>query len=267
MAVCAVVWTMALHLPRVNAQQAAEAPLPATPPIQFQVLRSSRIDLGDHSILMNRVAPQNLPTPTVPATAPTDAEIAADAGAEARRAVKKGEALFLSATVFDRQVSELRLFAKGRDYTFLANIDFNLLGGMWTFETADTAYSVMLAVTNQTRSEVEVFNEWASKNILNKAVKRIPAPETFSKEGSEFVYTAEGPGMQPPAEALAALDGLSRYYDVNRQRLADDYAKGEAARIEREQWLKENPPVPQDTIIYYWKETSAPAPAGTKGKP
>lgn len=68
--------------------------------------------------------------------------------------------------------------------------------------------------------------------------------------------------MQPPAEALAALAALRTYYDTNRARLADEFAKRECARIEKEQWLIENPPKPKDTIINYWIGPARVLPAG-----
>ncbi len=160
--------------------------------------------------------------------------------------------LFLSATVYDNNVTEVRSFAGERECRFLSNIDFNLLAGLGKFETAETAYWLILGVGNETREEVEAFNKRALLQGQKDGFKRIPQRETFSKIRSEYVIAEEEPNAQPPAEILTALDALHVFYDVNRERLAIEYAKREAARIEQEQWLKEHPPKPQDTIVNFW---------------
>ena len=54
------------------------------------------------------------------------------------------------------------------------------------------------------------------------------------------------------AEALKALTDLHRYYDANRDRLTREYAEAEAARIAQEQWNKEHPPIPKDTVTNFF---------------
>lgn len=83
-------------------------------------------------------------------------------------------------------------------------------------------------------------------------MKQIPPAESFSKTRSEYTVADGEESKAPPEEILKALDALHTFFDANRQRLAEDYAKQETARIERERWLKEHPPVPKDTVINYW---------------
>ena len=70
---------------------------PTPPPIVLRVLETRKISLGDHSLILNRVAPPVLPAPPPPTAAevPTTAARAE----ENRLAHKKHEVLFLSATV------------------------------------------------------------------------------------------------------------------------------------------------------------------------
>ena len=57
---------------------------------------------------------------------------------------------------------------------------------------------------------------------------------------------------------------MHRYYEANRVRLADDYAKREANRIAQEQWLQEHPPLPKDTVINFWPKKSRNYPTTRK---
>jgi hypothetical protein len=167
-------------------------------------------------------------------------------------AEKKQEVLFLSATVYDRQVTEVRCFAGQREIKIFTNIDFNLLTGQGGFETDDTVYALILGLGNETRGEVDAFNERAAKEGWPQStLKQIPMPESFSKTRSEYVVADGDESKAPPEEMLKAFDALHTFYDANQQRLAEDYAKRETARIERERWLKEHPPVPKDTVINY----------------
>ena len=226
---------------------------PETPPIKFQVLQSKRIDLGDRSLFLNRVVPPVLPPMPAAPAAVASAEAAEIAVEEERTPQKEQEVLFLSATVYDRQVTEVRCFAGQREIKIFTNIDFNLLAGQGGFETNDAVYTLLLGLGNETREQVEAFNDEAAKQGWpERAIKRIPTPESFSKTRSEYTVAGGDESKEPPEEVFKAFDALHSFYDANRQRLADEYVKREAARIEREQWLKEHPPVPKDTVINYW---------------
>jgi hypothetical protein len=225
------------------------------PPIKFQVLQSERIALGDRTLILNRVVPPVLPPAPVPTAAANRARPdIADLGVEPDRAPqKKEEALFLSATVYDRQITEVRWFAGQREFRIFTNIDFNLLSGQGGFETDDTVYTLILGLGNETRREVDAFNERAFKEGWpQRSLRQIPTPESFNKTRSEYTVAGGDGSKTPPEEILRAFNALHTFYDANRQRLEEDYAKQEAARVERERWLKEHPPAPKDTLINYW---------------
>ena len=260
----AVVSIMASPCPSVVAQT-DNAMNPERPAIKFQVLQSRKIDLGNHSLIINRVVPPVLPE-LPPAPAPRSAEqiAAARAAAALRRPAKKRVNLFLSATVYDRKVTEIRWSGGSHEHRVFSNIDFNLFGGACDLETADTIYSLMLAVGNETAEQVERFNRHAAEHGLpTRLRKQIPSLETFSQTRSEYVVAEDETHATPSGEELKALDALHVFYDANRQQLADEYAKREAARIAREQWLKEHPPKPKDTVINYWIGPLPPRSDGT----
>lgn len=243
--------------------KAAEKPAAEVPAINFRVLKAWELNLGDHSIRYNRVAPPVLPEqppPTPSAPPPTAEEIAAAKAAWDREPHKKYEILFLSATVYDHKVTEVRWYGGKREFRVFSNIDFNYLRGLGSFETEDTVYTLLMGIGDETTESVTEFNQYAAeRGFPKKAWKNIPAVETFSRTRSEFAVVEDKVNGAPAEEDLTALDALHVYYDANKQRLIEESVKLQAANEERARWLKEHPPVPKDTVINYWKKTSAPA--------
>jgi hypothetical protein len=114
----------------------------ASPPvINFQVLQTRRIPVGNRSIIFNRVEPPALPprpAVVVPqVAAPTGEELNALEESQAKYARKKREALFISATVFNNTVTELYWTHHGRQCHAFSNINFNYFAGLVEFETDD----------------------------------------------------------------------------------------------------------------------------------
>ncbi len=192
--------------------------------------------------------------------------LAESAAAEAR-AIKKSEALMISATVYDRQVTELRWRSGNRDYHAWSNIDFNYLAGQGEIETEDCVYFLIMGLGNETRESVAEWNrfspEWerlaAAKGLAGQwATKAVPDLAKFPAERSAYLLSGEA-----PADAsLAALDALHRYFDANRLRLIADFAKREEERTARELRNREHPPTPQDTVINFWPKKSRNYPTG-----
>ncbi len=146
--------------------------------------------------------------------------------------------LFVSATVYDRQFSALRWSDEHGSHRALSNIDFNYLVGVGGFETADTCYTLILGLTNESRAETK---------------SDLPLDVTaFSPTRSEYAILEDATHSAPIDEDLTALDALHVFFDANKPRLIAESAKREAAREERERWLKEHPPARRDTVINYW---------------
>lgn len=226
------------------------------PAINFQVLRQWRVNAGDHAIILNRVAPPVLP-PAPPRPLPPSAdEIAAAEAFEARQPVKKSVVLFLSATVYDRKVTEVRWFNSQGECKIFSNIDFNLLSGLGGFETPGTSYTLLMGLGNETRAERLEYNRSLTKEDLKNDLQLDvpPLPSEFSPARAEYIVAEDGAHKPPTAEDLTALNALHVYFDANRQRLADKYVKRQAARVERERWLKAHPPVPKDIVVNYWRK-------------
>jgi len=95
---------------------------------------------------LNRVVPPVLPPAPAAAAKAAQGDAAEISVDEDRAPQKKQEVLFLSATVYDRQVTEVRCFAGQREIKIYTNIDFNLLAGQGGFEADDTVYTLLLGL-------------------------------------------------------------------------------------------------------------------------
>ncbi len=225
--------------------------------------------MRNRSIIYNKVVPPVLPEPPAPLPPPTAEQIAAaKAAAEAADRIhppKKFEMLFLSTTVYDRSVTEIRWFSEKRESRVFSNIDFNYVAGLSWFETADTDYMLLMGIGNETAEDVEGFNQYAREQGWPKRFwKQVPPRNSFSLTRSEYAVVQDEQHTAPPETELAALDALHVYFDAHKERLIEEYHKREAANAAREQWLKDHPPIPKDTVINYWIEAPKRLPKARK---
>lgn len=262
MAICVAVSMTALHCPSAVAQT-DKATNPERPPINFRVLQGRRIDVGDHAIFLNRVAPPVLPQSPTPAPARAAGETAADDYAEPQMPRKKSEILFLSATVHDHKFTEIRGTGSGHEWRVFSNIDFNLFGGAASFASDDASYSLLLALRNEiagAKGLSKLAEPDTEKSLSERKLIPLDKISQLSPTQAQYLIVGDQSGSVPETKDLAALAALHTYYDANRARIADEYARREAARAAQEQWLKEHPQKPKDTVINYWIGTHPAVP-------
>lgn len=258
------------------------------PTLNFQVLESKRVNLGKRSLILNRVAPPILPEPPPLPPPPTAAEIAAAQAAWEREPHKKYEVLFLSATVYDHQVTEVRWYSGGHEFRIFTSIDFNNIRRIGDFETEDTVYSLMMGIGDASRKDVADWNRYVDEQGWPKEMKTtIPKASAFPARESRYMIVPEdrraealawnryvekhglaqeekwpvppqqdGLNLEGDDESFVAIDALHVYYDTNKERLIADTQKLKAANEAREKWLKEHPLVPKDTVINFWPKKS-----------
>lgn len=226
-------------------------------PPQFRVLDSQEVDLGSRSIIYNRVETPVLkpqPTPIEQPTAPlvehvpTPEELAEMQRWEEMNYVS----LFLSCTVYDSQLTEVRFRDGETDVVFWSTINFNYLSQLFDLQIRDSYYSVFMAVGDLTREEFHQQNEELHRMNRSDLVSSWPTDllaENNTTPSSEWRITSTHPVS---AEAQRAIEDLHKYFDTNREALIAQHAEREAARIAHEQWLKDNPPQPKDTVIQFF---------------
>ncbi len=250
---CLVLLLLAVNTPPAFVF-AQDTPAPPNPPIHFQVLGTTTINLGNRSAIYNLVAPPLLPptpTPEPPTTPPLTAEQMQALEAQLPPP-KKNVALFLSASVYDHQITRLSWSDENGRHVAFSNLDFNYFTGPGFFETADTSYFLLMGIGNETR-------EGAAANNV-----QLPALSQFSPTQSQYIVVQDG-SNPPTAESLKWIDDTHTYFDANKQRMIDSYNKLVADNLARAQWLKDHPPVPQNTVINFWPVQSTNYPTTPEG--
>ena len=242
------------------------ASVPENPPVNFRVLDHRRIEVDEQAVVLNRVAPPVLlAEPATPAP-PAAQEIASTDALAAAQPARKTSILFLSATVYDRKVTEISFFGSQGRAAIFSNIDFNLLDGFGSFATDDTVYSLMLALSNQTANDAITRNRELAGQGVKMGAARIPQAGDFSATRSECLVVEDADHPAPTGEELAALHALHVFFDANKQRLAEGYALREAARADEARRAQTPPPVPPDIVIHYWKNDPATNAAPSEGQ-
>lgn len=242
------------------------------PKAVFRVLDQQVLDLGNRSIFYNRVETPVLKPQPPPALAPVSRPpTAAELEMMRKWNAKADVSLFLSATVYDRRITEVRWWRENGEYVIWTTIDFNFLRGLCQFETSDTRYSFLLGIGNETSADIAAWNAEIDKRGLPASYKhQIPTLPSLlgAASGNSTYKVVSTPKAGNHAAVLKAFDELHRYYDANRDRLVREYEESEAARIAQEKWNKEHPPIPQDTSINFFPiksvQTGQPMPGGQK---
>lgn len=217
------------------------------------------MDLGNRSILYNFVeTPALLPLPvSLPSPSPSPPAAFDDFQSSGTWNSKPEVSLFLSATVYDHAVTEIRWWREEGEYVIWSSADFNLLRGTIDFETPQVRYSIFLGIGNESRAEIEQWNAYVLANRLAPDLRRrVPAIQALSPGRSNHRIVSP-PKFGTRVEALRTLEEIHRYYDANRVRLAHEYQESEAARIAQEDWQRQHPPVPKDTTINFFPIKSA----------
>ena len=226
--------------------------------VNVTVLERKEVDWGERSIIMNRVAP-----PPVQARPP-----GADSGETAHKQVSDAEfeamlrkhqekeyrTILLSATVYDREFTELRWSHGGERFVAYSNIDFNFMRGVTEFETADAVYSFLLGIGNQNTEDIEDFNRRARERGQEGLTERqIPQKPAFTPGRAEYAVVADDPAIIERDDVFDPIDALHAYFEQNERRLRIEYQRAEALDQARKRYEAATPEEPQDIIINHWR--------------
>ncbi len=222
-----------------------------THPSFSRVLESQAVDLGNRTIIYNRVETPLLkpvaalmPTPEIVAN-PTP--LTSEEQAEALRWEQmEYQGFYPSATAYEGKGSEVFVWTQDGGVRFLSSIDFRYFQPLYGFEGEGVYYSTFFMLDLWT--DVAVAEAKAEDPSLVIECPHFPQ----EVDGvSQFEVISPSPGEENE-KAIAAMEALHVFYDQNRVKLIQEYHEGEAARIAHEQWLKDHPPIPQDTVINYF---------------
>jgi hypothetical protein len=242
-------------------------PPPAPPKPEYRiadtdVLQTATHEQGGRTITIREIKPIALPPPPPPAEitlAEPDAEFSQRL-AEYREAHPKNELLFLGATVFRSKDSPPRTLVRwwpmgGKgSITFWSSADFALIaGGINSF--ADTAGDTHHMLMGWGNVDIDRMAELYAAKGREYAAPDLP---NFPEGKATFQITGES---QPTAEERVVIQSLHDIYNSELERLKTAYEGRERARIEREEYLKANPPQPKDITLNFWR-TEKPASNG-----
>lgn len=168
--------------------------------------------------------------------------------------------IILSATVFDRKISELVWRRGDVEFTVLSNVDFNYLTMVGGFESGRTHWSAFFFVDNVDSEEEERFARLAAKNGWEHLPRTSPDEALFQSDKPDYLIYAENEA-EVPLELTEELDALHQHYEANEEKLKIAWQRQQALNEARRAWMEANPPKPRDTIINFW-----PVRRGTRGK-
>lgn len=242
-------------------------PPPAEPKPEFEVaksdvLRTATHEQGGRTITIREIKPIALPPPPPPAEitfAEPDAEFSQRL-AEYRESRPKNELLFLGATVFRSKDSSPRTLVRwwpmgGKGtVTFWSSADFALIaGGINSFaDTAGDSHHLLMGWGNV---DIDHMAELYAAKGREYDAPDLPA---FTEGKATFEITGD---TKPTAEEMAVIQSLHDVYNSELERLETAYEGRERARIEREEYLRANPPQPKDITLNFWR-TEKPAASG-----
>jgi hypothetical protein len=234
-------------------------PPPAEPKPEYKVayadiLQTTPHEQGGRKITIREIKPIALPPPPPPAEITVnepDAEFSQRL-AEYRETHPKNELLFLGATVFRSKDSPprtlIRWWPQGGNgtITFWSSADFALIaGGINSFaDTAGDSHHLLMGWGN-----VDIDRMTDLKAAKGREYDAPELPD-FPEGKATFEITGD---RQPTAEEMAVIQSLHDIYNSEHDQLRTAYEGRERARIEREEYLKANPPQPKDITLNYWR--------------
>lgn len=221
---------------------------------QVEVLDSQEMDYGERSLILNRVrtpvlkAP--LPVEEVSAKKQVQPSLTPELNARAEKfALKEYVAPFWDIRVMDNGVSEIRWHDENGEFVIWSSMDARVFRALHWFETEDFHFMIFGSVAEETVEDVLRWNAEIDRyNGPQEAKRSIPTLGPVRTEPPRYLVIKE----PAPSAAAAVMDAMHGYYDANRAALIQNYEAVEAARLAREKELRENPPVPQDTVIHYF---------------
>ncbi len=235
-------------------------PPPAPPKPEYQVaardvLSTTTHEQGGRTITIREIKPIALPPPPPPAEitlAEPDAEFSQRL-AEYRENHPKNELLFLGATVFRSKDSPPRTLVRWwpmggtGTITFWSSADFALIaGGINNFaDTAGDTHAMLMGWGNVDLDRMSDL--YAAKGLEYEA----PDLPDFPAGKATFEIAGD---TKPTAEEMAVIQSLHDLYNTELERLKTAYEGREQARVEREAYLKANPPQPKDITLNFWRK-------------
>ena len=225
----------------------------------FTMLDRKEVDRSDRKIIMRRIAP---PVRRVRSPEKGRAEAGQPQPSKAeleemlqKHREKEYRILMLSATVYNREFTELRWSHDGERFLAYSSIDFNFMRGVTEFESGGTVYSFLLGIGNESTEDIGELNRLARKSGREGLIERqIPQKPAFTPGRAEYAVLAEDPAIIERDDVFDPIDALHAYFEKNERRLRIEYQRMKALNDARKRYEAANPPEPQDIVINFWRK-------------
>ncbi len=156
------------------------------------------------------------------------------------------QGFYPSATAYEGRGSDVWIWTSEGGVRILSSIDFRYFQPIYGFEGNGVYYSTFFML--------DLWTDVAVQEAKGEDPSLVIEYPNFPKEvnGKSRFEVVSGSQGEEQDKAIAAMEALHAYNDKNRAKLIKDYEEDEKARIAHQQWLKDNPPIPKDTVINYF---------------
>ncbi len=228
------------------------------------VLETKSIQQGGRTITVREIKPITLPPPPPPAEplTPEAEAVFRSKVAAYRESHPRTKMAFISATIFRSKDSAprtlVRCWPEGKRQTITcwSSADFGLISGIHVFADATgTTHSMLMGWGY---ADLESMSDIRTARLKAYGAT---APPTFPEGKASFAIIGE----PLAAEDLAPIQALHDLYNNEYTRLQSAFEGRERARLEREAYLKANPPQPKDITLNYWRTERKPTTTSKEG--
>ncbi|MBC2603305.1 hypothetical protein [Puniceicoccus vermicola] len=168
---------------------------------------------------------------------------------------KAPQNISLSVTVYDGEVSEIRLWHEGEVYMVLSNVPFSHLQALAWFEDDQARWNLFAIVEEVNEEEEQQKSVQARLFVAEFHPRERPDTDVFTSSDEPEYIVLPVEEQTVPEPVFAKLDALHTYYLVNEKELAVEHQHREALAEARRRYREEHPPVAQDVIINFWRES------------
>lgn len=225
-------------------------PKPAWVIPSVDVLSENSHDEGGRTITVREVRPIALPEPPQPAAPLVMTDEFKERITEYKEKHPRHQIITLGATVYRLENEVIRTFVQVWNnsgegpVSFWSSGDFSLLSGIGTFTDnrgESRALFMMWSVHDTTRLS----------RMMERVGKEYVPPEIPELPNEKAAYLVQK--GNPDDDLRVALDSLHEILNHDNAELRRAYEGRQRATKEREEFLKANPPQPQDIILNFWR--------------
>lgn len=131
------------------------------------------------------------------------------------------------------------------------NINFNYLRPISAFERDGVIFDYFTFTETVTRENENKRKAFAHKHGFTHETRWRESPVEFTTGDAEYVVIAPDE-REIPRKLYQQLNALFAYYLENEEALKTRVLRNEALREAKTEYLRKNPPEPEDVIINHW---------------